>query len=81
MTLLNFIKMKIASCKWAAPTNGGNIINGIDLGRRLHGAELFGLTAPLLTTSSGAKMGKTADGAVWLNADMLSPLRLLAILA
>lgn len=51
----------------------GNIVNGIDLGRRLHGAELFGLTAPLLTTSSGAKMGKTADGAVWLNADMLSP--------
>lgn len=51
----------------------GNIVNGIDLGRRLHNAELYGLTAPLLTTSSGAKMGKTADGAVWLNADMLSP--------
>lgn len=51
----------------------GNIVNGIDLGRRLHSAELYGLTAPLLTTSSGAKMGKTADGAVWLNADMLSP--------
>lgn len=51
----------------------GNIVNGIDLGRRLHNAELFGLTAPLLTTSSGAKMGKTADGAVWLNKDMLSP--------
>ena len=51
----------------------GNIINGIDLGRRLYNAELFGLTAPLLTTSSGAKMGKTADGAVWLNADQLSP--------
>lgn len=50
----------------------GNIINGIDLGRRLHNAELFGLTAPLLTTSSGAKMGKTADGAVWLNAAQLS---------
>ncbi|CAN0505411.1 unnamed protein product, partial [Scytosiphon promiscuus] len=51
----------------------GNIVNGIDLGRRLHNAELYGLTAPLLTTSSGAKMGKTADGAVWLNKDMLSP--------
>jgi len=51
----------------------GNIVNGIDLGRRLEGVELFALTSPLLTTSSGAKMGKTASGAVWLNADMLSP--------
>ena len=51
----------------------GNIINGVDLGRRADGQELFGLTTPLLTTSSGAKMGKTADGAVWLNSDMLSP--------
>lgn len=51
----------------------GNIVNGIDLGRRLYKKELYGLTAPLLTTSSGAKMGKTADGAVWLNADQLSP--------
>ena len=51
----------------------GNIINGIDLGRRVDQASLVGLTTPLLTTSSGAKMGKTADGAVWLNADMLSP--------
>jgi tyrosyl-tRNA synthetase len=51
----------------------GNIINGIDLGRRLHNAQLFALTAPLITTSSGAKMGKTAAGAVWLNADLLSP--------
>ncbi|MBF0323522.1 MAG: tyrosine--tRNA ligase [Alphaproteobacteria bacterium] len=51
----------------------GNIVNGVELGRRVHGAELFGLTSPLLTTSSGAKMGKTANGAVWLNADMLSP--------
>jgi len=45
----------------------GNIINGIELGRRMDGAELFGLTTPLLTTASGAKMGKTAAGAVWLN--------------
>ncbi|EAU42561.1 tyrosyl-tRNA synthetase [Fulvimarina pelagi HTCC2506] len=51
----------------------GNIVNGIDLGRRMEGAELFALTSPLLTTSSGAKMGKTADGAVWLNPDMKSP--------
>ncbi len=51
----------------------GNIINGIDLGRRLHNAQLFALTSPLITTSSGAKMGKTAAGAVWLNAEMVSP--------
>ena len=51
----------------------GNIVNGIDLGRRLHSAQLFALTAPLITTSSGAKMGKTAAGAVWLNADQVSP--------
>ncbi|WP_044563141.1 tyrosine--tRNA ligase [Azospirillum sp. B4] len=51
----------------------GNIVNGIDLVRRLEGREVFGLTTPLLTTASGAKMGKTAGGAVWLNADRLSP--------
>jgi tyrosyl-tRNA synthetase len=51
----------------------GNIVSGIDLGRRMDSAELFGLTSPLITTSSGAKMGKTAAGAVWLNADMCSP--------
>ena len=51
----------------------GNIVGGIELGRRTDGAELFGLTSPLLTTSSGAKMGKTAQGAIWLNPDMLSP--------
>ena len=50
----------------------GNITGGIDLGRRIDGLSLFGLTTPLLTTASGAKMGKTADGAVWLNEDMLS---------
>ena len=49
----------------------GNIINGIDLGRRLDGSSLFALTSPLLTTASGGKMGKSASGAVWLNADML----------
>jgi len=51
----------------------GNIINGIDLGRRMNSAHLFALTAPLITTASGAKMGKTAAGAVWLNADLVSP--------
>ena len=51
----------------------GNIVNGIDLGRRLHSAQLFALTSPLITTSSGAKMGKTAAGAVWLNAGQVSP--------
>ena len=51
----------------------GNILNGIDLGRRLHNAQLFALPSPLITTSSGAKMGKTAAGAVWLNADQVSP--------
>jgi len=51
----------------------GNIVNGVELGRRVANAQLFGLTTPLITTASGAKMGKTADGAVWLNADMRSP--------
>jgi len=51
----------------------GNIVSGIELGRRTDRIELFGLTSPLLTTSSGAKMGKTAQGAVWLNPDLLSP--------
>ena len=50
----------------------GNIVNGVELGRRLDGKSLYGLTCPLITTSSGAKMGKTAAGAVWLNEDMLS---------
>jgi tyrosyl-tRNA synthetase len=51
----------------------GNIINGTELTRRVAGGEAYGLTTPLLTTASGAKMGKTMGGAVWLNADMLSP--------
>ena len=50
----------------------GNIVNGIELGRRMDGAELFGLTTPLITTADGGKMGKTASGAVWLNAEQLS---------
>jgi len=51
----------------------GNIVNGVELGRRLSNAELFGLTSPLITTASGAKMGKTAAGAVWLKPERLSP--------
>jgi tyrosyl-tRNA synthetase len=51
----------------------GNIVNGIDLGRRMGTPQLYALTCPLLTTASGAKMGKTAAGAVWLNPDLLSP--------
>ena len=50
----------------------GNIVNGIDLGRRMGTAQLYAMTCPLITTASGAKMGKTASGAVWLNADMTS---------
>ncbi len=49
----------------------GNIVNGVELGRRVDQASLYGLTAPLITTSSGAKMGKSATGAVWLNDDRL----------
>ncbi len=51
----------------------GNIVQGVELGRRMNEAQLFGLTSPLITTSSGAKMGKTATGAVWLNPNRLSP--------
>jgi tyrosyl-tRNA synthetase len=51
----------------------GNIVAGVELGRRSNGQTLFGLTTPLLTTASGAKMGKSAQGAVWLNAERLSP--------
>jgi tyrosyl-tRNA synthetase len=51
----------------------GNIVNGIELARRIEGTELFGVTTPLITTADGAKMGKTAQGAVWLGAELLSP--------
>jgi tyrosyl-tRNA synthetase len=51
----------------------GNIVNGIELGRRIEGVELFGVTTPLITNPDGSKMGKTARGAVWLNSDLLSP--------
>ncbi len=51
----------------------GNIVNGIELARRIDGTEMYGVTTPLITTADGAKMGKTASGAVWLNAEQLSP--------
>jgi tyrosyl-tRNA synthetase len=51
----------------------GNIVTGLDLGRRMGTEQLFALTSPLITTASGAKMGKTAAGAMWLDADMLAP--------
>ena len=62
-----------AELQFGGSDQWGNIINGVELARRADGAELFGLTSPLLTTSDGKKMGKTADGAVWLNADLLTP--------
>ena len=52
---------------------GGNIVNGVELARRVDGTQVFGVTTPLLTTADGKKMGKTESGAVWLNADQLSP--------
>lgn len=51
----------------------GNIVSGIELGRRVLNKDLFGITTPLITTSAGRKMGKTAQGAIWLNGDMLLP--------
>jgi tyrosyl-tRNA synthetase len=51
----------------------GNIVNGIEIARRIDGTQLYGLTSPLITTADGAKMGKTASGAVWLNAEQLAP--------
>ena len=62
-----------AELQFGGSDQWGNIISGVELGRKADGAALFGLTAPLLTTSEGKKMGKTADGAVWLNPDLLSP--------
>ncbi|ATQ70180.1 MULTISPECIES: tyrosine--tRNA ligase [Methylosinus] len=62
-----------ASLQMGGSDQWGNIVMGVDLGRRLGTHQLYALTAPLLTTSSGAKMGKTAAGAVWLDASMLSP--------
>ena len=62
-----------AFCRWAAPTSGATSSTASTSAADLAGAELFALTTPLLTTSSGAKMGKTETGAVWLNAEMMRP--------
>ena len=70
-----------AGCRWAAPTSGGISSTASSLRRRIDGTEVFGVTTPLITTADGAKMGKTAQGAVWLNADAAQPVRLLAVLA
>lgn len=66
---------RLAGCKaqFGGSDQWGNIVNGIELARRVDGAELFGVTTPLITTSDGAKMGKTANGAVWLDEQQLSP--------
>ena len=64
-----------ASCRaqFGGSDQWGNIVNGMELARRIDGTELFGVTTPLITTADGAKMGKTAQGAVWLDGEMLSP--------
>src|SRR5919112_2217837 len=66
---------RLAGCRlqMGGSDQWGNIVNGVELTRRIDGTDLYGVTTPLLTTADGAKMGKTAQGAVWLNADQLSP--------
>ncbi len=66
---------RLAGCRlqMGGSDQWGNIVNGIELARRIDGTELYGVTTPLITTADGAKMGKTAAGAVWLSADLLSP--------
>jgi tyrosyl-tRNA synthetase len=86
MTLLEFNYMilqaydflelsRLAGCRLqlGGSDQWGNIVNGIELSRRIDSTEVYGVTSPLITTADGAKMGKTAAGAVWLSADMLSP--------
>ncbi len=70
---LELYRKKGCRLQMAGADQWGNIIQGVELARRIDHAELFGLTAPLLTTASGKKMGKTEGGAVWLNADKCSP--------
>jgi tyrosyl-tRNA synthetase len=66
---------RLAGCRlqMGGSDQWGNIVNGIELARRIDGTEVYGVTTPLITTADGAKMGKTAAGAVWLSPDMLSP--------
>ena len=70
-----------ACCRWAAPTSGATSSTASTSATAWATPQLYALTTPLLTTSSGAKMGKSATGAVWLNGDLLQPLRFLAVLA
>ena len=72
----DFLELSLrAGCRaqFGGSDQWGNIVNGIELGRRIDGTELFGVTTPLITTADGAKMGKTAQGAVWLDEQLLSP--------
>jgi tyrosyl-tRNA synthetase len=69
---LELARRRDCSLQMGGSDQWGNIVNGVELGRRVDNKALFGLTTPLLTTSSGAKMGKTAAGAVWINEDKLS---------
>src|ERR1043165_4877649 len=66
---------RVAGCRlqMGGSDQWGNIVNGIELARRIDGTEMYGVTPPLITTADGSKMGKTASGAVWLNPDQLSP--------
>ena len=70
---LELYRTRKCRLQMAGSDQWGNIVQGIELARRIEQVELFGLTAPLLTTASGKKMGKTESGAVWLNADKCSP--------
>ena len=70
---LELARRRQCSLQMGGSDQWGNIINGVELGRRVDDRTLFGLTTPLLTTASGHKMGKTAQGAVWINEDKLSP--------
>jgi tyrosyl-tRNA synthetase len=70
---LELARMQGCRLQFGGSDQWGNIVNGVELARRADGLEVFGFTTPLITTASGAKMGKTAAGAVWLNADRVSP--------
>jgi tyrosyl-tRNA synthetase len=70
---VELFKRYACSLQMGGSDQWGNIVQGVELGRRVSEAQLFGLTSPLITTASGAKMGKTASGAIWLNPNRLSP--------
>jgi tyrosyl-tRNA synthetase len=69
---LELARRRNCSLQMGGSDQWGNIVNGVELGRRVDSKALFGVTTPLLTTASGAKMGKTAAGAIWINEDKLS---------